>query len=517
MTDISNQPLNRVKVTLESVLDDQTMSGTAGVAPSAAVTDDNGQFELAGVPAGTYRLKAARPGFLAMEFGQPRPRQHGRTIHVNAGDRLDGLAVALPLASMLSGTVVTAQGDPIAGAVVEALDFRPSPSRSPAVPSGRATTNDVGEFLIGGLLPGDYLVRAKPPGRPERTTSEALDSGNSPTFYPGTPNRSQASSIALALGQEVSGLIVPLVRSSAARIVGYVETAGGQRLPGMTVNLYAVDRLPDGDSVERATSLTAESTADGTFEIARVPPGEYIVRTAVSSAERASQLVAVSGLDVSVVLRPRFDAVVEGTITADDATAPPFDARVVRVLPVAVDGRGDDRPVSPVSSRDFRFRIADWVGPHLLRVEGLPAGWNLKAVRMNGIDITEQPFEPPSIEDGVTRLEVIVTPRTTALEGEVRTAAGTAASEGLVVVFSSDASSWGVASRAVRTGEIGPDGRFAVRGLLPGTYFVAAQDVVLDREWEDALWLADLRAAAITISVTETETPPLPLVLGVRR
>src|SRR6186713_216781 len=44
---------------------------TVGDVP-ATLTDDDGRFRLAGLPAGRYRVSAAKPPFLATEFGALR-------------------------------------------------------------------------------------------------------------------------------------------------------------------------------------------------------------------------------------------------------------------------------------------------------------------------------------------------------------------------------------------------------------------------------------------------------------
>src|SRR5687768_16780436 len=66
----TGEPLHRVRVTLN----------TSDPNPPSGVTDTRGDFEIAGVPAGSYSLTAARAGYLTIQYGQRRPREAGRTI-----------------------------------------------------------------------------------------------------------------------------------------------------------------------------------------------------------------------------------------------------------------------------------------------------------------------------------------------------------------------------------------------------------------------------------------------------
>jgi hypothetical protein len=65
-----------------------------------------------------------------------------------------------------------------------------------------------------------------------------------------------------------------------------------------------------------------------------------------------------------------------------------------------------------------------------------------------------------------------------------------------------DARRWAARSRFIKSVDLGADGRYAIKGLLPGKYLVAVSDVLDDGAWEDPDVLARLRPTAAPIVVT---------------
>ena len=87
---------------------------------------------------------------------------------------------------------------------------------------------------------------------------------------------------------------------------------------------------------------------------------------------------------------------------------------------------------------DLRFQAADLFGPRLVRVSALPSGWAVKAVMLNGADITDVPTVFTKEHDG--QLQVVLGSRLSTLEGEVRDDTGRTADDAMVFVFSEDRS-----------------------------------------------------------------------------
>jgi hypothetical protein len=139
------------------------------------------------------------------------------------------------------------------------------------VQAGVAQTNDLGEFRIGKLPAGDYLVVAAhqpwmPPGPvvPSRRSSALA-----PTYYPGTRERRAAHVVAVRAGETSGGLWFSMVSAPAFSVSGVVVDETGVPVGGGLVTL-----MPQRLDLLFAP-LNGHADRDGTFEIGGVIPGTY--------------------------------------------------------------------------------------------------------------------------------------------------------------------------------------------------------------------------------------------------
>jgi hypothetical protein len=105
-------------------------------------------------------------------------------------------------------------------------------------------------------------------------------------------------------------------------------------------------------------------------------------------------------------------------------------------------------------------------------VSGLSGGWAVKAVLLNGADITDVPTVFTKEHDG--QLQVVLSSRLSVLEGIVRDQNGSLADEAMVYVFAEDRRSWSLASPRTVYSDVRPDGSFRVAGLAGGSYLAIA-------------------------------------------
>src|SRR5215472_13696135 len=131
------------------------------IGSKTALTDNQGRYEFKDLPAGRFNVSASKSGYVTMQFGQSRPFEPGRPIDLVDAQVLEKADVSLPRGSVLAGRVVDEAGEPVAEADVNAMRMQFQNGRRRLVPSGRnATTNDLGQFRIYGLPPGEYYVSA---------------------------------------------------------------------------------------------------------------------------------------------------------------------------------------------------------------------------------------------------------------------------------------------------------------------------------------------------------------------
>jgi len=139
-----------------------------------------------------------------------------------------------------------------------------------------------------------------------------------------------------------------------------------------------------------------------------------------------------------------------------------------------------------------------------------PPGWALRSAMINGSDALDAPFEvrPDQPLDG---LVVTYTDRPTELSGSLQAANGTPAPDFTIVVFAVDQRFWTPASRRSVTTRPATTGRYLVRNLPPGEYYVAAVTDIEPGEWYDPAFLERLVSASTKVTIGEGETRTLDL------
>ena len=131
------------------------------------------------------------------------------------------------------------------------------------------TTDDLGQFRLHSLMPGEYVVTASfrsgvsIGGLPGSDTSE----GFLPTFYPGTVNVSDAQPVTVTLGQE-SSVQFALSAARMARVSGLVVDSTGRALASAMVVL-----LPSSGLLSVSGLTSSQTGPDGSSTFANVAPG----------------------------------------------------------------------------------------------------------------------------------------------------------------------------------------------------------------------------------------------------
>src|SRR5204863_6603936 len=150
-----------------------------------ATTDAAGRYEFSSLPAGRYRLTAMKGSYVSLEFGQRRPFESGKPIEVADGQTLEKVDVALPQGGVITGHVFDEFGEPSANVSGSAMRYQfDHHGRRRLAHVGGATTNDLGEFRIFALAPGEYCLLAT--FQSDRGGDTNDRSVYAPVYYPGT-------------------------------------------------------------------------------------------------------------------------------------------------------------------------------------------------------------------------------------------------------------------------------------------------------------------------------------------
>jgi hypothetical protein len=505
------QPLHRVRLTLE---------GAAAQNPPTAVTDLRGEFEFLAVPPGTYRLSAARAGYLTLQYGQRRPRELGRPIRIEAGRTVEGVQVAMYRGGVLSGRVADEQGDAAPGVRVEALEPRYLNGRQVPVPAGFATTNDRGEFRIAGLAPGSYQLRA--------SSTDAWESDDhkttfvhAVTYYPGVTVNDAPVRIEVDLGQLVADLALRLIPGRAARITGVVEDAAGMPLGSQQVHFDRIMRTLGGTLLGAGAGGSTQTDAQGRFVFEGLTPGEINVYAGGPSNTVASRVFLSEGDTRHVVLTPRRRPSVSGIVVVEGDTRPSFAPGRLRVVPY--DTAADDplqawsAPSEVTVTATWTFQLRNTEGSFLFRVRNLPDEWMVRSVRLGDRDVTDVPLTIPPGAADLEGVQIVIGDGGAKISGTVADAEGRPLPDVTVIVFSDHNAHWGVGSRFVKAVRPDSGARFRAAGLPAGTYRVAARDNVIDGQWEDPAFLQSLLRGALRVDAAAGEETDVKVVVEGRR
>jgi hypothetical protein len=181
-------------------------------------TDANGAFVIDELRAGRYTLTAVKAGYIQLQYGQQRAFEAGRPVDLRDGQTLDKIDFALPRGSVITGRVLDEFGEPVMDVQVAAMRYQFVRGQRRLAPVGRPVpTNDIGEFRLFGLSPGQYYVSAtqgsslltmiSTGAMPEPTDNR---SGYAPTYYPGTPRGADAHALTLDVGQTLNDITITL-------------------------------------------------------------------------------------------------------------------------------------------------------------------------------------------------------------------------------------------------------------------------------------------------------------------
>jgi hypothetical protein len=242
----------------------------------SGISAADGTFSILNVRPGTYRLAAARTGYLRREFGQRSGLGVGMTLNIEAGQQIRNLEIELRPAAAISGRVTDRQGDPLAATEVKALVPSYQDGRRILRTVQSTITNDLGEYRLFGPRRG-HLLRLRNTGRSCRnciggeSTSASADHqcvgptgdiGFAAVYYPSTTDSRIASAIDVSSGGEYGGVNISIVSQKTYHIRGNV-------IGGMAPR----DAVPEDPGL--TTSVRSADASSGPFDFPAIAPGEY--------------------------------------------------------------------------------------------------------------------------------------------------------------------------------------------------------------------------------------------------
>jgi protocatechuate 3,4-dioxygenase beta subunit len=427
----TGRPVSRARISAQSL---QAQSSARGF----VFTDSAGHFHLPDLQAGTLLLSAEKRGYAPAYYGQKKWNGPGTPIVLEKDSRF---AVELRLSRLgaISGEIVDENGMGIPDVQVYAYK-----DERPLRLAGQGVSDDRGVFRIAGLLPGRYRVRTGPRQLEDGT-------GVLPTYFANTLAAESANVVEVRLDEEAGNVSIRPIPGKLLRLSGRLNLAGAP-----AVTLYS-------DMGRRVATVDGS----GRFTFDALSPGNV-------------ELVAesnVAGRSQSAYARLWLSGDLEG-VTLDPAPSP------------AVQFRCEDREGKPLGSREASLMMVRTSPPDEARSQRLPCGeaaavsvgtWRLSVSTPSQYFVADllvqrQPVlsnELQMLPGQSFEITLVASPSPAALRGTVLGPGGQPAVGAMVFLRAVDEA----VSRRVYgkdTARAGPGGSFAVEGLPPGRYRVAA-------------------------------------------
>jgi hypothetical protein len=288
---------------------------------------------------------------------------------------------------------------------------------------------------------------------------------------------------------------VLLVRT--AQVAGRATNADGTPVTAGNLNLTA-----DGPGGGGGPGLNFGSRIrwDGAFAIPSVPPGRYILRArgADDTAPQYGALpLTVAGEDLNdviVMLAP--GATLSGTVSFQTTqSAIPPDVTQVRVSPQPADSTAFGVTTNARVEKDGGFTLGGVPpGAHRIRAQA-PRGWVLTSVLVDGRETIDTPLDVRSGQK-VTGISLVFTDRLSEINGTVTDGQGRPITDFTVLAFPTDQDLWRPQARQIMTARPDQNGKFQLRGLPAGDYFLATIDPEQPGEWFEPDFLEQHRPDA---------------------
>jgi carboxypeptidase family protein len=343
-----------------------------------------------------------------------------------------------------------------------------------------------------------------------------------PTYYPGVGSPGEARPVTVGLSAEVVGIDFNVMLVRTGRVSGHATNADGSPANG-NINL-----TPDAGMMARGAVLGGgygSRIQDGSFSIVNVPPGRYILRATGNGGrgrggrgrgfafgangsgsdipQFAVMPLSVNGdIDtVMVTLSP--GATLSGNITVQatqSAVLP--DVTQFRIQAPSADPQAAAPQMQARVEQDGSFTLEGiQAGPVWIRAQ-TPRGWTLKSVVVDGRELIDTPLEVRSSQS-IGGVSLVFTDKLTEVNGTVNDQAGTPMPEFTVLAFPDDATLWRPQSRQIMTARPDQNGKYQLRGLPPGDYFIVAIDPEVPGEWFEPSFLDAQRRGAARFSLVE--------------
>jgi hypothetical protein len=536
--------------------------GGGGGGAVSVNSGDDGTFTFTDIPAGTYRIRVDRDGYLSQEYGQRSWTGSGIPVTVQPGQTLHSLTFQLIQGGTIAGRIVDENLEPVAGLQVEALSYVYQNGTRTLISERQVTTNDLGEYRLYWLTPGDHYVSAIPSSRrgglvqaPQNfaqrggrgagqpfNVQDAPEEAYAPMFYPGSIDPENAAPVRVTAASEMRGIDFVLRPTRMAKISGRVigatitptaqqlqqqaqqqgrgnnrgQNGGGRGGQGnIQVVLTRVGAAAGGRGqggggrgggrlgIPGVQSLAQVNPADGSFEIANVVPGTYnliALQQAQNQVYSARMRVDVGPADIGgISLAVRPGVEIPGQIYVEGTPPANFRMNGLRVALTSLDNLPFGNTNAQVDATG-KFTLANIpTMTYRINVQGMPAGSYLIAGRFGSTDALAEPLSVD--QTGTLSLQLGFSPGQ--VSGEVTDSAGRPVPAAITVLIPTARGR----TDLYKTTNSDANGRVNFTNVAPGDYKVIAWEDVPQGAYLNADFVAPYEDRAQSVHVDRNTSP----------
>ena len=277
VTDINGQPVTNIYVEVSQWQE----WGWGGV--SKAMTQADGQYDVAHLSTGTYRLGFYdwSGQYMAIYYKNATDVASATDVQVTTGQTASGIDVVMSTGGTISGHVTNSKGEPLMKVEVCALAIEPTdPMPTPVVkprqmmptptptPGGDmpypgysncSYTAEDGGYTVGRLTQGEYVVKFF-----------SYEHGYLFEYYDNATSWDAATPLKVVLGQPITNINATL--SDGGHITGQVTDMAGKAIAGISIEVYR--QRGEGPGVAGSTFTDAQ----GNYDVTGLDTGSYLLR-----------------------------------------------------------------------------------------------------------------------------------------------------------------------------------------------------------------------------------------------